>query len=436
MKCEQVKSLLFEYYAQELANAQAAEVGAHLQQCGECRAEAEEVQRMRAWLAAVPEVAPPPRVREGILVAVAPERVPVLTCETVLPLLSEHLDGVLTRAQKRLVRRHLAVCTDCRRAFAALKQTVQLTRRVPLVAPPADLRARIYAHLGLEQPTTLWARLRVSWPQPTPAWAPALAAAVVVVLALGWGWFYRPSVVPPPESMAVAPRLIAEAPPAEPTPVATPPAAEVQPTRVEEEPVVTTPVTPAVPAGPRETGTPQKVEAPAPPKPVRLASATPPPSPGPSEKAPAAPEEVPAMALASEPSEEPVLLADAGPIMRPRETEGETEETFTPSLAEGLERLFSGMVVASIAEPTEPPSPTHAVQESVGTVEPVGGEVVPPPESIHPAERVKVAPVEVEPMGIGERLTEALEALTRDVKEGPPVKEEELPGVPLVELKF
>jgi anti-sigma factor RsiW len=128
-----------------------------------------------------------------------------MTCERVLELLSDYLDGELSPAGMAGVQSHLRGCPSCEQEHQALRQTVQLLAVHGRQTIPIDCRAQVLARLreapagrrrevrgrgaGLRgwlenlmpggQPVGGYAALR------RPLWAGALAAAAVAIAGIG-----------------------------------------------------------------------------------------------------------------------------------------------------------------------------------------------------------------------------------------------------------
>lgn len=174
--------------------------------------EEEEWQPILSYLRGMPDLVPPPDLRETILAAVATVEPPrPLDCREALDYLHLYLDGELEAAQREQVEAHRAACGACDRAFAEMERYQEVCQAIPAVPPPADLRNAIYAEIRPARPA-FWERLRAGWaPAPLLRWA----ALPVAALLLGWVLLPRSSSVPgsqPAPSGKVAPVATAWAP--------------------------------------------------------------------------------------------------------------------------------------------------------------------------------------------------------------------------------
>lgn len=79
-------------------------------------------------------------------------RIHGLTCEEVLALLSDHLDGDLAPGVLASVEQHLSACDGCTKFGAEFRATVAALRAHAAAGPrlPPRLRARLDALLGEE----------------------------------------------------------------------------------------------------------------------------------------------------------------------------------------------------------------------------------------------------------------------------------------------
>jgi anti-sigma factor RsiW len=130
-----------------------------------------------------------------------------MTCERVLELLSDYLDGELSPAAMAGVQSHLRRCHGCEQEHRALRQTVQLLAVHGRQTIPIDCREQVLARLR-EAPASRWRRevggfgsgllgwvqsLASGAPPPSgypeirrrPLWAGALAAAAVAMAGIG-----------------------------------------------------------------------------------------------------------------------------------------------------------------------------------------------------------------------------------------------------------
>lgn len=77
MNCREVQTLLVEYDDGELPDANADTIGAHLEECGECRTRLAQHRRVGAYLSAQVPIDPGPEFRAGVMAAIAREPAPV-----------------------------------------------------------------------------------------------------------------------------------------------------------------------------------------------------------------------------------------------------------------------------------------------------------------------------------------------------------------------
>jgi len=149
--------------------------------------EEEEWQPLLSCLRGMPELVPPPDLREAVRAAVATVEPPrPLDCGEARDYLHLYIDGELEAAQREQVEAHRAACGACDSAFAEMERYREFCQAVPAVAPPADLRNAIYAAIRQARPA-FWERLRPGW-----APAPLLRWATLPVAALLLGWVLLP----------------------------------------------------------------------------------------------------------------------------------------------------------------------------------------------------------------------------------------------------
>jgi anti-sigma factor RsiW len=146
-----------------------------------------------------------------------------MTCERVLELLSDYLDGELSPAAMAGVQSHLRRCPDCEQEHRALRQTVQLLAAHGRQTIPIDCRDQVLARLrqvpagrrpwevdrwgsGLRD----WLQSWVPSPRPAlrrPLWAGALAAAALAIAGVGGSALLGRGPQNPPQQLAqFAPR--------------------------------------------------------------------------------------------------------------------------------------------------------------------------------------------------------------------------------------
>ncbi len=74
-----------------------------------------------------------------------------LTCDELVDLLVDYLDGALTTEQTEAIRTHICGCGSCGNYVMSYQLTIRITRTLPKCeAPlPADCEARLRTRLGL-----------------------------------------------------------------------------------------------------------------------------------------------------------------------------------------------------------------------------------------------------------------------------------------------
>ncbi len=92
--------------------------------------------------------------------------------------LNEYVDGRLSAPRRRALEEALAQDDHLREDVAALRQTVQVLRSVPLQEPPRNYR--LTPGMVSPQKRAAW-----RWPLPVLRWASA-ATALILVIGLGW----------------------------------------------------------------------------------------------------------------------------------------------------------------------------------------------------------------------------------------------------------
>ena len=65
------------------------------------------------------------------------------TCQEVLDLLSEYVNGELTAANVTAIDRHLAGCPPCERFLDSLKRTVDWTQQMKIDKVPPEVATRL-----------------------------------------------------------------------------------------------------------------------------------------------------------------------------------------------------------------------------------------------------------------------------------------------------
>jgi anti-sigma factor RsiW len=133
-----------------------------------------------------------------------------MTCERVLELLSDYIDGELSSAAVLGLQSHLKRCEGCESEHQALRRTVQLVALFGRQEAPIDCREAVMARLrDVPAPSA-----RAAWPSfaelftprgpMMPAWVRATALAGLAVVSVSTGTLLMqrtpelPTSVPPP----------------------------------------------------------------------------------------------------------------------------------------------------------------------------------------------------------------------------------------------
>ena len=74
----------------------------------------------------------------------------MLTCEEILNLLSEYVDGELSPDLCEAIERHMAECRDCYLVVDSLRKTLVLYHRLDPPDMPRDVETRLFRVLNLE----------------------------------------------------------------------------------------------------------------------------------------------------------------------------------------------------------------------------------------------------------------------------------------------
>src|SRR5687768_14977778 len=102
-------------------------------------------------------------------------------------LLTAAVDGELTPPDGHRLRLLLDGSAEAREVYARLKADSDRLRRLPPVAPPADLRDRVLAALPVTVPAPPAAPAR----RPAPRWLPlAVAACLLLGVTASSFWFF------------------------------------------------------------------------------------------------------------------------------------------------------------------------------------------------------------------------------------------------------
>lgn len=118
-------------------------------------------------------------------------------------MLSEYIDGAVTRKEKTAIERHLKSCTECRNALAELKKTIEHMKKVEEVDSPAWMTQKIMAKVRAEAEQKRSLFHRIFYPL-----AIKLPIQAVAVLFLAVTAFYIYQNINPMEKYAEAPGVI------------------------------------------------------------------------------------------------------------------------------------------------------------------------------------------------------------------------------------
>jgi len=136
--------------------------GDHLASCASCRAEADQVARLRQAMQALLQQDAPAEVGARLQQLTAATEGRSLECEETLELLESYRDGLLTPEISFLVDDHLLWCPSCAEALEAADELTGALRALPQLTPPESIAERIaLARLPW------WQRL---WTAPAPSW--------------------------------------------------------------------------------------------------------------------------------------------------------------------------------------------------------------------------------------------------------------------------
>jgi hypothetical protein len=118
-------------------------------------------------------------------------------------MLSEYIDGAVTRKEKTAIENHLKSCTECRNALVELKKTIEHIKKVEEVNSPAWMTQKIMAKVRAEAEQKRSFFQRLFYPL-----AIKLPIQAVAVLFLAVTAFYIYQNMNPMEKYAEAPAFI------------------------------------------------------------------------------------------------------------------------------------------------------------------------------------------------------------------------------------
>ncbi len=99
-----------------------------------------------------------------------------MNCESVEPLLSDYIDGILDPSSTFRLQAHLRFCPECRATLAGMTQVCMVLHSLGGTSPPAHFELQLSNRLQEELHRRRWA-----W-KPPMAWGLALAAALAILL--------------------------------------------------------------------------------------------------------------------------------------------------------------------------------------------------------------------------------------------------------------
>ena len=99
-----------------------------------------------------------------------------MNCESVEPLFSDYIDGILDPSSTFGLQAHLRFCPDCRATLAGMSQVCMALHGLGGTSPPASFKLQLSNRLQEELHRRRWA-----W-KPPMAWGLALAAALSILL--------------------------------------------------------------------------------------------------------------------------------------------------------------------------------------------------------------------------------------------------------------
>ena len=82
-------------------------------------------------------------------------RPPELVCQEIVELVSDYLEGALSRSQRRRFESHLAGCEHCSEYLAQMRETIRLTGRIVVEDLTPQMRedfGALYRRWRSEQP--------------------------------------------------------------------------------------------------------------------------------------------------------------------------------------------------------------------------------------------------------------------------------------------
>jgi hypothetical protein len=114
-----------------------------------------------------------------------------MIADEVLHLMTAGVDGELSRPEAERLRRLLDDSAEARAVFAKLKTDSDRLRKLPPVAPPANLHARVMAKIAALPHQTLSEPARGRAPRESRHWVPVvLAASLLLGVAGSSFWFF------------------------------------------------------------------------------------------------------------------------------------------------------------------------------------------------------------------------------------------------------
>jgi len=141
MSCEKIKEKLNLYLDDVLPLEEKLKVEKHLDKCKNCAQQLKELKEISSLLREI--TVPEARIDFSTLVMGN-----INLCPEVRRKLSTYLDALLKPGEKKIVEKHLKVCSRCSRELSELRTLNTLLKEIPAPELPVDLSQRIEEHLS------------------------------------------------------------------------------------------------------------------------------------------------------------------------------------------------------------------------------------------------------------------------------------------------
>jgi len=152
----------------------------HLRACDSCAAALASLRVAAAAAGRLNTVTVPDNLRRRVWERLASECRETLTCQSALPLLHGHVDGLLSPVMALPLQHHLDACGSCRRELTALWRVSDAVRSLTPARPPARIWQQVAARRLAGRPVARAWRRRLL----VPATAASLAALGVLAVLL------------------------------------------------------------------------------------------------------------------------------------------------------------------------------------------------------------------------------------------------------------